>query len=70
MSQARGRLIVRGLLSTCALALVLLPVRPGSAQLEVHVGPDQGHGWSINDDRRLEFLLESLVARPPYRPDR
>lgn len=39
-------------------------------RFEVHVGPDQGHGWSINEDRRLEFLLESLVARPAYRPDR
>jgi dipeptidyl-peptidase-4 len=37
---------------------------------EVEVGPDQGHGWAINDDRRWEFLIQSLVVKPMYRPVR
>jgi dipeptidyl-peptidase-4 len=35
---------------------------------EVEVGPDQGHGWAVNDDRRWEFLIQSLVVKPMYRP--
>lgn len=32
---------------------------------EVQVGPDQGHS-SVNGQRRLEFLIQSLVIKPMY----
>ncbi|MGE5360722.1 MAG: DPP IV N-terminal domain-containing protein [Bacteroidales bacterium] len=34
---------------------------------EVQVGPDKGHGWPLDDDRRWEFLIQSLVVKPMYR---
>lgn len=34
---------------------------------EVQVGPDREHGWGLDDDRRWEFLIQSLVVKPMYR---
>ncbi len=50
--------------NTNMMQLVTALQRAGK-HFELQVGPDQGHS-SLNANRRLEFLIQSLVVKPMY----